>query len=182
MAILNTLWWQRLRHGRGFGIHSPFAFRFITEVLNGPYAYYAYPSIERLSASLTGVSADELKALFRVLVYFQPRHVAVCGDRSRPLHKAVCRIVRSAVPHAVVVGPDRECDFVVALPGRAAEGLGTVSRQKASAYIFSAEQDCPALDEFVRNLGFGMVFTNRRSVSVIAALPHLPAQYFQVRF
>lgn len=182
MAILNPLWWQRLRHGRGYGIHSPFAFRFITEVLNGPYAYYAYPSIERLSATLAGVSADELKALFRVLVYFQPRHVAVCGEKGTPLYNAVSQITRWAVPNACAVGPDRGCDFVVVLPGKAEEGLGVVSRQKSSAYIISAEHDCPALDEFIEKLGFGMVFTNRRSVSVIAALPHLPAQYFQVRF
>ena len=36
-------WYRRWRHTRGFGVHSPFAFRLVTEAIHPPrgYAYYA---------------------------------------------------------------------------------------------------------------------------------------------
>ena len=39
---------QRLRHSRGFGVHSPYAYRFVGSVINPPrgYAYYAEREIE----------------------------------------------------------------------------------------------------------------------------------------
>lgn len=45
----------RLRHSRGFGIHSPFAYRFLTEVLRETEAYYDQEGMgrrERLLARL----------------------------------------------------------------------------------------------------------------------------------
>jgi len=33
---------KRLRTAKGFGVHSPFAFNFITNVLFEKYSYYAY--------------------------------------------------------------------------------------------------------------------------------------------
>ena len=38
------------RHGRGFGIHSPFAFRFITEVLRQKLGTMAMPTYLPTSA------------------------------------------------------------------------------------------------------------------------------------
>lgn len=39
----------RWRHSRGFGVHSPYAYRFVTDVLRpGDYAYYAYEKAETL--------------------------------------------------------------------------------------------------------------------------------------
>lgn len=39
-------WWKMLRTTYGFGVHSPFAFQFITDVIRLPYAYYAYEHID----------------------------------------------------------------------------------------------------------------------------------------
>ena len=39
-------------NGKGHGVHSPFVFRFITEVLNDDRSYYAYSIIEPLRESL----------------------------------------------------------------------------------------------------------------------------------
>lgn len=42
----NFLMW---RHSKGFGVHSPYAFRFVNDVLRpGIYKYYSYQEIERL--------------------------------------------------------------------------------------------------------------------------------------
>jgi len=57
-----------MRHRRGFGIHSPFAFRFVTEVLAQRLPYYGY----------TDISGDpRIRLLFRLTVYFRPTTVAV---------------------------------------------------------------------------------------------------------
>ncbi len=37
---------SRIRTGRGFGVHSPFAFWLLTDVIRGRYAYYGYEEIE----------------------------------------------------------------------------------------------------------------------------------------
>lgn len=46
--ITNPLiWLSRFRHRCGYGVHSPFAFRFITEVIYEQAAYYAYEELDR---------------------------------------------------------------------------------------------------------------------------------------
>ena len=39
MTLPRLGWFQRLRHGRGFGVHSPWAYRFIREVLRERLPY-----------------------------------------------------------------------------------------------------------------------------------------------
>ena len=39
----------RWRHSKGFGVHSPYAYRFVIDVLRpGPYIFYSYEEIDRL--------------------------------------------------------------------------------------------------------------------------------------
>lgn len=40
------VWLRRLRYRKGYGIHSPFAFRFVTEVIYETDSYYIYEEIE----------------------------------------------------------------------------------------------------------------------------------------
>ena len=44
--------WQRFWRSKGFGVHSPFAFYFITNVMRQKYHYYAYESIEYLHTAI----------------------------------------------------------------------------------------------------------------------------------
>ena len=39
-------WYKRLRHSKGFGIHSPFAFMLVNEIINSRCRYYGYDDIE----------------------------------------------------------------------------------------------------------------------------------------
>ena len=59
---------------RGFGVHSPFAFRFIREVLFQPFAYYAYGEIE---SSIRRDAENDMKRLYRILLYFRPEKIIV---------------------------------------------------------------------------------------------------------
>lgn len=81
----------RLRHSKGFGIHSPFAFSFVLQVLREKCAYYAYADIEsrrqlarRLVASKGSghpriISLKNAKMLFRIVCYFNPSNIVQIG-------------------------------------------------------------------------------------------------------
>ena len=81
----------RLRHSKGFGIHSPFAFSFVLRVLREKCAYYAYSDIEerrrlaiRLVAEEEGehpriISQKNAKMLFRIACYFNPSNMVQIG-------------------------------------------------------------------------------------------------------
>lgn len=75
----------RHHRSRGFGIHSPSAYRFVTEVLRERCHYYAYDDIrawrKRLMANgvRTTMSNHEAQSLFRVVNHFAPRHVWQVG-------------------------------------------------------------------------------------------------------
>ena len=65
-------WWR----SKGFGIHSPFAFYFVTRVLREPLPYYAYPDIERIAFG-SSIPSRELKLLFRIVCHFSPAEITL---------------------------------------------------------------------------------------------------------
>ncbi|MCM1503852.1 MAG: hypothetical protein NC127_01475 [Muribaculum sp.] len=81
----------RLRHSKGFGIHSPFAFNFVLRVLREKWAYYAYSDIEsmrdclqRIVDEMPGehprlISLKNAKMLFRIACYFNPKAILQIG-------------------------------------------------------------------------------------------------------
>ncbi len=52
LAYKYIYYWLAARNGKGHGIHSPFVFEFITQVLNDNRKYYCYAPIERLREQL----------------------------------------------------------------------------------------------------------------------------------
>ncbi len=74
-------WWKRIFHWRrnkGYGVHSPFAFNFITGVVrNTACHYYAYAPLDAVSGSKDRKRA---RLLFRVACRFNPREVLETGD------------------------------------------------------------------------------------------------------
>ena len=87
------VWFRRVRHSRGFGIQSPWAYHFVRYVVDERYPYYAY-------AELGGsIAADKqtrklCRLYFRIANYRQPRMVIDFGP-STPAYglyiKAGCR-------------------------------------------------------------------------------------------
>jgi hypothetical protein len=52
LAIKYVHFWLTASNGKGHGVHSPFVFQFITEVLNDDREYYCYATIEKLRQQL----------------------------------------------------------------------------------------------------------------------------------
>lgn len=109
---------RRFRTSRGFGVHSPFAFDFITKVLRlHDVAYYAYPEIDSfcmrrgrgVSINNLGFKAGsydrrEARMTFRLLCHFNPATVLEVGQGS----EAMRTIIDRAVPHAKALRWSRE--------------------------------------------------------------------------
>lgn len=158
---------QRLRHSRGFGIHSPFAFRFITEVLNLPdiYGYYAYMYVE----------GKTLRTVFRTAAYFQPKKVCIVDDIAG---------VRTAVTHAVPKAARAamyEADMVIFDAARQ-RTLPAEALRPGSIVLILNYKKWKNRNAYLASLSYGMSFTNASSISIIVPLPHLPRQDFDVSF
>ncbi|MBR5727503.1 MAG: hypothetical protein IKX39_02545 [Muribaculaceae bacterium] len=75
----------RHHRSRGFGIHSPSAYRFVTEVLREPCHYYAYDQLRTWRKRLLAdgvrpmMSNHEAQLLFRVANHFAPQNVWQVG-------------------------------------------------------------------------------------------------------
>ncbi len=61
-------WLRRFRHRCGYGIHSPFAFNFVTGVVFEAGEYYAYAQLESHipANSATALRRKDLRLLFRL--------------------------------------------------------------------------------------------------------------------
>lgn len=101
-------WVRRFRKRRGYGVHSPFAFDFITGVVYNANAYYAYERLRKpLVASIarldeydpeSGLTAKDLRLLFRLTNWAEPTTITLLG--ASPTLEAY---IRAARPSAVVV-------------------------------------------------------------------------------
>lgn len=98
--FLNPLvWLRRFRKRRGYGVHSPFAFNFITDVVYERWPYYAYRQLDLLHPQwvcrlrLRPVKLSRL--LFRIANYAHPRRACILGGT--PIAKAS---LQAAVPSA----------------------------------------------------------------------------------
>lgn len=79
--------WSRHHRSGGFGIHSPFAFNFVQNVLGERSPYYAYARIAKWRTAAKTAHADgfrtvsqrEAELLFRIANFFNPAHLLVMG-------------------------------------------------------------------------------------------------------
>lgn len=88
------VWLARFRHRCGYGVHSPFAFRFITDVIYERQPFYAYQTLTTLLPTKHLFRRKRgLELLLRLANYQQPNVIAMQGEASLPtayLH-AGCR-------------------------------------------------------------------------------------------
>ena len=83
--------WSRHHRSGGFGIHSPYAYRFVRNVWRQRLPYYAYEGIHTLIDTVKTstnrrqrremdlIGEREAKLLFRVTNFFNPQHILQVG-------------------------------------------------------------------------------------------------------
>lgn len=98
---------NRYKRSKGFGVHSPFAFYFITNVLRERLPYYAYANIElrrnmalnlsaRISRHRRVISIKNAKMLFRIACYFNPETILQIGTTYGVSTTAILDVKRSS--------------------------------------------------------------------------------------
>ncbi|MCH5235942.1 MAG: hypothetical protein J1E16_11675 [Muribaculaceae bacterium] len=72
-------WYLRWRHSKGYGVHSPYAYRFITEVLRpGNYGYYAYDHLTTLNRNFKEHRSSffrEARFLIRLAIFLHTKRI-----------------------------------------------------------------------------------------------------------
>lgn len=82
------IWFSRFRKRCGYGVHSPFAFSLITDVIYEKRPYYAYRLLERKQQALSGKrtwqwgSKKVNRLLFRLVNRMQPNTIIEVGCTS----------------------------------------------------------------------------------------------------
>ena len=82
--------WSRLHRSKGFGIHSPFAYHFVVDVLRERLPYYAYDEIAVLRRGVIAatthlwrhpriISFKNAKMIYRIVNFFNPQHILQVG-------------------------------------------------------------------------------------------------------
>lgn len=155
-------WLSRYRHSKGFGVHSPFAFRFITEVLGERCQYYDFSRL---------TSAHQ-RIVYRIAARISPATFGVAGDADASPVGLACPLAeqRDGAVDLLVAGPGAlpalliptiDACGVVVIDGRSRPLV-----EAAKAYLDT--KDC------------GMSFDNGKDFCVLVAYAHLPRQDFSV--
>ena len=77
---------KRLLRSRGHGVHSPFAYRFITGVIREHCEYYAYTHLEQMAQ---GRELRNAKLLHRITAALPTGLILIAGELTPALQKAV---------------------------------------------------------------------------------------------
>lgn len=165
LAPLQAL--QRLRHSRGFGVHSPFAFRFIMEVIGERLPYYDYASLptprERLAYRLAAfLQPSTLKAEGGAAYLERAAALALKGHQGKP-------------PRWSLLDP---APLLIAGPKANTEKLQSHLSQGSSILLEYAD---PATVQTLRqSMPRGVIFDNQKSLAIIIPDPNLPLQYISI--
>ena len=148
----------RLRRSRGFGVHSPFAFRFVLNVMCQKHGYYAYNAIDHLHFYATRLARHkpwrsrvmplgEAKALFRIVNYYNPSHLLHLGSTAG-FSVAVTALPSSKSRHLLYV-PGVECtDMLTSCADRVDKerNMATVAKHYTQIIAESSEKPFVTID------------------------------------
>lgn len=79
----SLVWVYRFRHRCGYGIHSPFAFHIVRDVIYEEDAFYAYSPLAAEPAADSGLRLKDLRLLLRLANDHRPRTGILLGKDTR---------------------------------------------------------------------------------------------------
>lgn len=204
---------DRLLHWRsnhGYGVHSPFAFSFITTVLRDPgCAFYAYGRLGKLKFESRTIA----RLLLRTAATFNPREALIIGEATDSadapllLHDSRTRLVVSETVATSGIAPDKvtraatfaralalygeRLDTAGAFPFIVAGGLtaGESSmlagfirsrRFRQAVVIFRQPRLTPGRTEIISAMHPHVMTFSDRRLTVAVSRPDLPSQNFRI--
>ena len=115
------VWLRRSRHSRGFGVQSPWAYRFIRYVVNEHYPYYAYDDLSRLYEGYPKQIQKLCRLYFRIANFWQAEQAL---DYSAASEKDVIRLYGTFMK--------RGCNKLEVVPVRHAADFSSVRLMRLS--------------------------------------------------
>ena len=184
---LRRLWRPlgRARRSRGFGVHSPFAFRFITLVLRDSRSvYYSTRKIRDFAGGRR--RRRNLAMLFRIVCDRKPLTLVLPPD----LPEAERRVILMAdsrlqpiTPAEALTLPAGSGRIFICLPELSAENLQAARRVLSSedSTLVLLRADSRQLNALKDGLDHIMTFTNGK-YAVLVSRRGLPTQNFEINF
>ena len=132
----------RHHRSRGFGIHSPSAYRFVTQVLGERLPYYAYDDLRRLRKTLLDsgennlISDHDAQLLFRITSHFAPQHILLVGVDSALTIAAM--LMPSILTDAYTFGDNKRLDDIVGQLGKLADRVLPYVELKIALFDYMA--------------------------------------------
>ena len=170
-------WYLRWRHGRGFGVHSPFAFDFLRAELRPPrgYVYYHYDRLPQTPA----YGRRTIRLIFRIMQRLRPASAAVSDSALRQTAQMACPGCRftGKTPELAIISDDSAAAAVSADIASGATVphliiLRPYSKEKLHLWQ-SARKAASG----------GMGFGGKHSRALVfVSNPKLPRQDFDIRF
>lgn len=163
--------YKRWRHGRGFGIHSPFAYTLIVETLRDTLPYYKYDEVDGVGDK--NLSAARLKTIFRMIVRFKPETVTISGVRgAEALRKAI------SLADSRIEFTDNSADMTVIC----ADATRSVNQNSGVNIFLGDAVRCAACDEMWDGMNDGMRIDNSKDCTIIIRSSKFPHQRYDVKF
>lgn len=166
-----SLWYKRLRHSHGYGVHSPFAYRMVREVINPSrrYGYYMYDTVSALHTH--HICASQLRLIFRLVAEFNPSTLSIAaGDPDD--HRALRHTALMAAPGAEIIS-DGRADLLIC-----ADRYSHCIDARDAIFI---DRRNPAFTTMAAAMPHGQIYRSARS-AIIVTRPHLPLQTLEIRF
>lgn len=155
--------YKRWRHTRGYGVHSTFAYRLLTEAITCPYAYYGYSDVNRMfdPRQRHSRTAERARLVLRLAAWLRPDSYALTDSRAAVLKTAMRVGHKAAKPVAVansslVISPNG---------GQSLDALASAVVRGASVVAFEISEE--ASRSLVDKLTEGVAFIARDALILV---------------
>ncbi len=156
---------RRRARAKGFGVHSPFAYRFITEVLTERLPYYDYDKLRTKND----------RTVYRIAAYFCPTKVYASRSTNS-------KAIFMACPKAGIADIE-SCDIAIFSAADELDlMLDAINRQCRIVIMGEARPALKVVKEHMDGLQCGMLFDNADNLCVIVPSSKLPRQNYELKF
>lgn len=145
---------NRIRKSRGFGIHSPFAFRFVLKVLKERLPYYAYERIDACHKEIKAMSKErgikhpkimslkDARMMFRITNFFNPKEILQIGTNYGISTVALLSVSSKSKLHICNIQPS-QFDFFAKSTEKMADRINKFSSAEHCIENYSNSADMP---------------------------------------
>lgn len=175
----------RWRHSRGYGVHSPFAYRIVCDAVSpGPYGFYGYDLIDRVLLAPGAAPAPRLRAdarfLLRLIVALGAARL-VMPDCAHPAFRAAAEGAGATVLAFPAAPPaPLPSDLLLAPRALVAEDDAARWVEAGGALLFLGGS--PALaGRLRRDMPCGLLMAGKRKLLAVAR-PDMAFTFYSMRF